>query len=86
MPALFPRSTPSGKNLSVIDRAQGLVSVSFWLNVDAVARSDLVSLALSRVLHFDNATDVGLLLHLTSQSPDILRWAIRYTGTADQQF
>ena len=70
---------PAGKNLSAIDRAQGLAKASFWLDVDAVARSELASLALSRVLHFDNAVSVDLLLRIASHNPDTLRWAIRYS-------
>jgi hypothetical protein len=52
---------PAGKNLSAIDRAQGLASTTCWLDAKAVASLDLASLALSRVLHFDNAVSVELL-------------------------
>ncbi|HCL78109.1 MAG TPA: hypothetical protein DIC26_20000 [Pseudomonas sp.] len=45
----------------------------------AVAQSELASLALSRVLHFDNAVSIDLLLHLASHNPEVLRWAIRYS-------
>ncbi|MES2818667.1 MAG: NERD domain-containing protein [Pseudomonadota bacterium] len=75
----FLDQRPAGKNLSAIDRAQGLASASFWLDGDAVSRSELASLALSRVLHFDTAISVDLLLHLASHNPDVLRWAIRYS-------
>lgn len=54
------------KNLSVVDRAQGLAPASFWFDVDAVAQSELASLALSHALHSDNAASVELLLHLGS--------------------
>ena len=74
----FLDQRPAGKNLSAIDRAQGLASSSFWLDMDAVAQSELASLALSRVLHFDDAASVELLLHLASRNPETLRWAIRY--------
>ena len=74
----FLDQRPAGKNLSAVDRAQGLASASFWLDVDTVAQSELASLALSRVLHFDNAVSVELLLHLASRNPETLRWAIRY--------
>ncbi len=74
----FLDQRPAGKNLSAIDRAQGLATASFWLDVDAVAGADLASLALSRVLHFDNAASVELLLHLATHNPETLRWAIRY--------
>jgi hypothetical protein len=74
----FLDQRPAGKNLSAIDRAQGLATASYWLDVDAVAGAELASLALSRVLHFDNAVSVELLLHLASHNPETLRWAIRY--------
>ncbi|WP_276488692.1 NERD domain-containing protein [Ectopseudomonas mendocina] len=74
----FLDQRPAGKNLSAIDRAQGLATASFWLDVDAVAGAGLASLALSRVLHFDNAASVELLLHLATHNPETLRWAIRY--------
>ncbi|EPB7037714.1 TPA: NERD domain-containing protein [Pseudomonas aeruginosa] len=75
----FLDQRPAGKNLSAIDRAQGLATASFWLDMDAVAQSELASLALSRVLFFDNAVSVERLLHLASHNPETLRWAIRYS-------
>lgn len=75
----FLDQRPAGKNLSALERAQGLASALFWLDADAVAQSELASLALSRVLHFDNAVSADLLLHIASQNPDTLRWAIRYS-------
>jgi hypothetical protein len=42
----FLDQRPAGKNLSAVDRAQGLASASFWLDVDTVAQSELASLAL----------------------------------------
>lgn len=75
----FLDQRPAGKNLSALDRATGLASAPFWRDVDAVARSELASLALSRVLHFDTADSVDLLLELASHAPDTLRWAIRYS-------
>lgn len=41
----FLDQRPADKNLSAIDRAQGLATASFWLDVDAVAGSELASLA-----------------------------------------
>lgn len=75
----FLDQRPAGKNLSALERAQGLAAASFWLDTDAVAQSELASLALSRVLHFDNAVSVERLLHLASHNPETLRWAIRYS-------
>lgn len=74
----FLDQRPARKNLSAIDRAQGLAAASFWVDMDAVAQSELASLALSRVLHFDNAVSSEVLLHLASHNPETLRWAIRY--------
>lgn len=75
----FLDQRPAGKNLSALDRATGLASAPFWLDINAVARSELASLALSRVLHFDTAVSVDRLLELASHAPDTLRWAIRYS-------
>lgn len=75
----FLDQRPAGKKLSGLDRATGLASAPFWLDEDAVTQSRLASLALSRVLHFDNAVDVDLLLRLACVAPDTLRWAIRYS-------
>ncbi|WP_219858498.1 NERD domain-containing protein [Stutzerimonas azotifigens] len=75
----FLDQRPAGKNLLALERAQGLASASFWLDADAVAQSELASLALSRVLHFDTAVSVELLLHLASHNPETLKWAIRYS-------
>lgn len=74
----FLDQRPAGKNLSAIDRAAGLASAECWLDVEAVASSELASLALSRVLHFDSAVSIELLLHLARHNPETLRWAIRY--------
>ncbi|WP_260683249.1 YraN family protein [Pseudomonas aeruginosa] len=75
----FLDQRPAGKNLSSLDRATGLASAPFWRDVDAVTRSELASLALSRVLHFDTAISVEQLVKLASLAPDTLRWAIRYS-------
>lgn len=75
----FLDQRPAGKSQSALERAQGLASASFWLDADAVAQSELASLALSRVLHFDTAVSIELLLHLASHNPETLRWAIRYS-------
>jgi len=75
----FLDQRPAGKSLSAFDRAAGLALAPFWRDGDAVAQSELASLALSRVLHFDNAVSVDLLLHLASHTPDTFRWAIRYS-------
>lgn len=75
----FLDQRPAGKNLAARDRATGLASAAFWLDIDAVTQSKLASLALARVLHFDDAINVDVLLKLASTAPDMLRWAIRYS-------
>ena len=75
----FLDQRPAGKNQSALKRAQGLAAALFWFDAYAVAQSELASLALSRVLHFDNAVSIELLLHLASHNPETLRWAIRYS-------
>lgn len=75
----FLDQRPAGKNQSALERAQGLAAALFWFDADAVAQSELASLALSRVLHFDHAVSIDLLLHLTSHNPETLQWAIRYS-------
>ncbi|MBN0335875.1 NERD domain-containing protein, partial [Pseudomonas aeruginosa] len=60
-------------------RASGLAGADFWwqpANVDGAA---LASLALARVLHFDDVISTELLDHLAVHHPDQLRWAIRYS-------
>lgn len=75
----FLDQRPSGKHTSAHDRALGLASSPFWLDLQAVQGSELASLALSRVLHFDDAIRLDLLVHLATQNPETLRWAIRYS-------
>ena len=75
----FLDQRPAGKKLSALERARGLSRASFWLDQDALAQSELASLALGRVLHFDNAVSTELLLHLASRNPEVLKWAIRYS-------
>ncbi|HHG4394921.1 TPA: NERD domain-containing protein [Pseudomonas aeruginosa] len=75
----FLDQRPAGKHLSALDRAIGLASAPFWWDPQAVQGSELASLALSRVLHFDNAISLDLLVHLANRNPETLRWAIRYS-------
>lgn len=75
----FLDKRPGGKSLSAADRATGLAAAAFWRDVEAVASSNLASLALSRVLHFDNAINVDSFLNLAGDNPETLRWAVRYS-------
>lgn len=74
----FLDQRPSGKNLTSLDRASGLAAAPFWWDSLAVNTAPLASLALSRVLHHDEAIAIELLEHLAHANPDVLRWAIRY--------
>lgn len=75
----FLDQRPAGKHLSAHDRALGLASAPFWWELQTVQGSELASLALSRVLHFDDAISLDLLAHLATHNPETLRWAIRYS-------
>lgn len=75
----FLDQRPAGKYFTARDRAVGLATAPFWWDPTAVQGSELASLALSRVLHFDNAISLDLLVHLANQNPETLRWAIRYS-------
>ncbi|MCP3432550.1 nuclease-related domain-containing protein [Stutzerimonas stutzeri] len=74
----FLDQRPSGK-YSSRNRAAGLASAQFWWASETVAEADLASQALARVLHFDDAIDIGLLSHLATHNADQLRWAVRYS-------
>ena len=54
----FLDQRPAGKNLSALERAQGLARASFWLDQDALAQSELASLALGRVVVVNNSRTV----------------------------
>lgn len=75
----FLDQRPGGKNFSSLDRAMGLAAAPFWSDADAVTQSELASLALARVLHFDTAISIERLLELAGNAPESLRWAIRYS-------
>ncbi|WOF78973.1 nuclease-related domain-containing protein [Stutzerimonas kunmingensis] len=74
----FLDQRPSGK-YSSRNRAAGLASAQFWWASETVAEADLASLALARVLHFDDVIDIDLLSHLATHNADQLRWAVRYS-------
>jgi hypothetical protein len=74
----FLDQRPSGKNMSSLDRSAGLAAAPFWWDSFAVSTAPLASLALSRVLHHEQAISIELLEHLAHANPGVLRWAIRY--------
>lgn len=61
-------------------RASGLANADFWWQPANVEGAALASLALARVLHFDDVISTELLDHLAVHHPDQLRWAIRYSS------
>jgi hypothetical protein len=75
----FLDQRPTGKKYTAFDRASSLAAAPFWRDKKAVRDSELSSLALSRILRFDNAISTDLLIHLATHNPDTLRWAIRYS-------
>ncbi len=74
----FLDQRPNGK-YSSRNRAQGLIAADFWWAPATVAEADLASLALARVLQFDDLISFELLDHLAAHHADQLRWAIRYS-------
>lgn len=74
----FLDQRPSSK-YTTRNRAAGLAATTFWWESANVEGSQLASLALGRVLHFEDAIGTELLDHLAAHHPDVLRWAIRYS-------
>jgi len=74
----FLDQRPSGK-YSTRNRSTGLAAATFWWEPANVEGSQMASLALARVLHFEDAIELALLDHIALHHPDILRWAIRYS-------
>ncbi|SFG68851.1 NERD domain-containing protein [Neptunomonas qingdaonensis] len=76
----FLNQSPKGKNLTAKARAYGLATTELWKDSKTISDSALASLALSKVLHYDDFLPTQLADQLASQNPDTLRWAIRYSG------
>lgn len=74
----FLDQRPQGK-YTARNRAAGLVAAGFWLEPVNLEGAQIASLALARVLHFDDVISMELLDHLTVHHADVLRWAIRYS-------
>lgn len=74
----FLDQRPQGK-YTARNRAAGLVAADFWLVPTNLEGAQVASLALARVLHFDDVISTQLLDHLAAHHPDVLRWAIRYS-------
>lgn len=74
----FLDQRPSGK-YTQRHRASGLAGADFWWQPANVEGAALASLALARVLHFEDVISTELLDHLAFHHPDQLRWAIRYS-------
>jgi len=75
----FLDQRPAKKGVSWFDRASGLAAAPFWREVHLVKKSKLSTLALSRVLGHEGAISIELLVYLAENTPDTLRWAIRYS-------
>lgn len=74
----FLDQRPSGK-YTTRNRAAGLAAATFWREPANLESAQLASLALGRILHFEDAISTALLDHLAVHHPDVLRWAIRYS-------
>ncbi len=74
----FLDQRPSGKYTSRT-RAVGLAAALFWQETGAVGEAELVSLAIGRILYFDDVLSFDLLDHLAAYHADKLRWAIRFS-------
>jgi Holliday junction resolvase-like predicted endonuclease len=72
----FLDQRPSGK-YSARNRAEGLAAVDFWWEPSSLDGSQVASLALARIFHFDDAIATDLIDHLAINHADVLRWAIR---------
>lgn len=75
----FLDQRPASKGLSSLDRATGLAAAPFWRDACIVNDSKLAALALSRILRHESAIDIEQLVYLGHNSPDTLRWAIRFS-------
>ena len=76
----FLNQSPTGKKLTAKARAFGLATAEIWTDSKTVSNSALASLALSKLLHYDDTIPTQLADQLASQTPDTLRWAIRHSG------
>lgn len=69
----------NGKKYNNKDRAIAFASSSFLHDIGAVTSAKLVSFALAKVLQSEDAITQDQLSSLASNTPDVLRWAIRYS-------
>lgn len=69
----------NGKKYNNKDRSIAFVSSSFLHDIEAVISAERVSLALAKILHYEDAITHDQLSFLASNTPDVLRWAIRYS-------
>lgn len=74
----FLDQRPSGK-YTARNRAAGLAAAIFWWEPANLEGSQLASLALGCILHWEDAISTALLDHLAVCHPETLRWAIRYS-------
>ncbi|MBB6055503.1 NERD domain-containing protein [Tolumonas osonensis] len=69
----------NGKKYSNKDRAVAFASSSFLRDIEAISSAKRASLALAKVLQYDDAISHDQLDFLASNTPDVLRWAIRFS-------
>lgn len=81
----FLNQRPNGKHLTSKTRAKALISCAFWSDSEVIDASEFASLALSKVLHYDDVLPEDLAIQLASHNPESLRWAIRYSGLFERK-
>lgn len=69
----------NGKKYSNKNRAVAFTSSSFLRDIKAITGAKRISLALARVLQYEDAIASNQLDFLAANTPDVLRWAIRYS-------
>ncbi len=69
----------NGKKYNNKDRSIAFALSSFLHDIEAVISAKRVSFALAKILHYEDAITHDQLSFLASNTPDVLRWAIRYS-------
>lgn len=69
----------NGKKYNNKDRAIAFASSTFLRDIEAIASAKKVSLALAKVLQYEDAITHEQLDFLAANTPDVLQWAIRYS-------
>lgn len=74
----FLNGSPSG-SYSSLERAVGLASADLWDALSFIDDKQIVKFSLSQMFRFDDALPLKFVNTVTALSPDVVRWAIRYS-------